>query len=53
MKSGDFIICKTIVSGQEVVQVKIQDVSCKIINVDDPTTFTPLAFALLLESLPC
>jgi hypothetical protein len=45
-KNSDFYMRRTIVNGQEIMQLKINNISNKIINVDDPSTQNELPFAL-------
>ena len=37
---------RTNVNGQEILQVKIYNISSEVINVDDPSTFNEPPFAL-------
>lgn len=43
---ADFYMRRTSVNGQEVLQVKITNISSSVINVDDPSTFNEPPFTL-------
>jgi hypothetical protein len=45
-RNADFLMRRTAVNGQEVLQVKIYNISSEVINVDDPSTFNEPPFAL-------
>lgn len=45
-RRADFFMRRTNVNGQEVMQVNITNISSRIINVDDPSTFNEPPFAL-------
>lgn len=45
-RRADFLMRRTVVNGQEVMQVKIYNITTEAINVDDPSTFNEPPFAL-------
>lgn len=45
-RRADFLMRRTVVNGQEVLQVKVYNISTEVIDVDDPTTFNEPPFAL-------
>lgn len=45
-RRADFFMRRTNVNGQEVMQVNITNISSRIIDVDDPSTFNEPPFAL-------